>query len=77
MYLVKPTLTSKVFLDYPQKLLKRFQNIFTGNGGTNLLISVFRFEKININEVSNGIPLNHFSPCIGISVAADMVSSDT
>jgi hypothetical protein len=48
LYLVKPTLISKVFLDYPQNLLIRFQNIFSGNGATNLLTSVFRFEKINI-----------------------------
>jgi hypothetical protein len=47
-YPLKPTLTSKVYLDYPQNLLVRFQNIFPRNGGTNLLIFVFRFEKINI-----------------------------
>jgi hypothetical protein len=74
---LKPTLTIKVYLDYPQNLLIRFQNICPRNGGTNLLISVFRFKKIDINEGSKGIPLNHFSPYIGIFVVVDMVSPDT
>jgi hypothetical protein len=35
---VKPTLTSKVSLDYPQNVLIRFQNIFPGDGGVDFSI---------------------------------------
>jgi len=59
----KPTLTSKIHLDYSQQLLIGFQNILPVDSGTVFLLSILRLEEINVRDK---LQKNTFKPFLSM-----------